>query len=170
MPFTFYVIHFCNDLILPDSLPLSLPFSFLSNKNVLPLYAEKQSEVLVGGLVVSNSLLPHGLQTGRLLCPWDSAGKNTGVGCHFLLQGIYPTQGSNPGLLHYRQILYQLSYKGSPHRLKQYRFQTRTGFGMPAVEERELEEKPCRSVVLSLRLHFPFISSYCYFYKSQKEG
>ena len=44
------------------------------------------------------------------------------------------------------------------------------GFGMPAVEERELEEKPCRSVVLSLRLHFPFISSYCYFYKSQKKG
>ena len=36
---------------------------------------------------------------GRLLCPWDSPGKNTGVGCHFLLQGIFPTQGSNPCLL-----------------------------------------------------------------------
>ena len=35
----------------------------------------------------------------RLPCPWDSPGKNTGVGCHFLLQGIFPTQGSNPGLL-----------------------------------------------------------------------
>ena len=35
----------------------------------------------------------------RLLCPWDSPGKNTGVGCHFLLQGIFPTQGSNPSLL-----------------------------------------------------------------------
>ena len=35
----------------------------------------------------------------RLLCPWDSPGKHTGVGCHFLLQGIFPTQGSNPGLL-----------------------------------------------------------------------
>ena len=44
----------------------------------------------------------------------DSPGKNTGVGCHALLQGIFPTQGSNPGLLHGRQILYQLSYKGSP--------------------------------------------------------
>ena len=118
MPFTFYVIHFCNDLILPDSLPLSLPFSFLSNKNVLPLYAEKQSEVLVGGLVVSNSLLPHGLQTGRLLCPWDSAGKNTGVGCHFLLQGIYPTQGSNLGLLHCRWILYHLSHPGEAQVIK----------------------------------------------------
>ena len=43
----------------------------------------------------------------------DSPGKNTGVGCHFLLQGIFPTQGSNQGLLHCRQILYQLRYQGS---------------------------------------------------------
>ena len=35
----------------------------------------------------------------RLLCPWDSPGRNTGVGCHTLLQGIFPTQGSNPHLL-----------------------------------------------------------------------
>ena len=41
-------------------------------------------------------LLPHSLQTARLLCPWDFPGKNTGVGCHFLLEGIFPTQGSNP--------------------------------------------------------------------------
>ena len=44
---------------------------------------------------------------------WDSPGKNTGVGCHFLLQGIFPTQGSNPGLLHCRQILYPES-RGKP--------------------------------------------------------
>ena len=55
-------------------------------------------------------LEPHGLQPIRLLCPWDSPCKNTGVGCHFLLQGVFPTQGLNPGLLHCRQILYQLSY------------------------------------------------------------
>ena len=47
-----------------------------------------------------------GLQSTRLLCPWDFAGKNTGVGCHFLLQGIFPTQGSNPCLLHWQRILY----------------------------------------------------------------
>ena len=47
----------------------------------------------------------------RLLCPWDSPGKNTGVGSHSLLQGIFLTQGSNTGLLYCRQILYQLSYK-----------------------------------------------------------
>ena len=49
--------------------------------------------------VVSYSLWPHGLQPTRLLCPWNFTGKNTGVGCHFLLQGIFPAQGLNPGLL-----------------------------------------------------------------------
>jgi len=56
----------------------------------------------------------------RLLCPWNSPGKNTGVGCYFLLQGIFltqgiflKTQGSDPGLLHCRQILYHLSHQGS---------------------------------------------------------
>ena len=47
-----------------------------------------------------DSLRPHGLQPTRLLCPWDSPGTNTGVGCHVLLQGIFLTQGSNPCLLH----------------------------------------------------------------------
>ena len=62
--------------------------------------------------VMSNSSQPYGLQPTRLLCPRDSLGKNTGVGCHALLQGIFPTQGSNPDLLwrlHCRQILYHLS-------------------------------------------------------------
>ena len=45
-------------------------------------------------------LRPHGLQPARLLCPWDFPGKSTGVGCHFLLQGIFPTQASNLHLLH----------------------------------------------------------------------
>ena len=45
-------------------------------------------------------LWPHGLWPNRLLCPWDFPGKNTGVGCHFLLQGIFLTQGSNLHLLH----------------------------------------------------------------------
>ena len=49
--------------------------------------------------VVSDSLQPHGLYPARFLCPWDFPGKNTGVGCHFLLQRIFPTQGSNPCLL-----------------------------------------------------------------------
>jgi len=60
--------------------------------------------------VVSDSLWPHGLEPARLLHPWDSPGKNTGVGCHALFQGIFPTQESNQ-ILHCRQILYQLSYQ-----------------------------------------------------------
>ena len=64
------------------------------------------------------TLRPHGLQPARLLCPWDSPGKNTEVGSHFLLQGIFPTQRSNSGLMHCRQILYQLSHKGSPKTLE----------------------------------------------------
>ena len=48
----------------------------------------------------------------------DSPGKNTSVGCHALLQGTFLTQGSNPGLLHHRQILYHLSYQGSPRMLE----------------------------------------------------
>ena len=59
----------------------------------------------------------------RLLCPWDSPGKNTGVGCHFLLQGIFPTQGSNPGLPHYRQTLYRLNHQGSCLQCKTIRLQ-----------------------------------------------
>ena len=47
------------------------------------------------------------------LCPWGFPGKNPGVDCHFHLQGIFPTQESNPGLPHCRQILYRLSY-GKP--------------------------------------------------------
>jgi len=52
----------------------------------------------------------------KLLHPWDFQGKSTGVGCHCLLQGIFPTQGSNPGLSHCRQMLYRLSHQGSPCR------------------------------------------------------
>ena len=49
--------------------------------------------------VMPDSLWPHGLQPTRLLCPWDSPGKNTGAGCHVLLQGIFMTRGSNQHLL-----------------------------------------------------------------------
>ena len=66
--------------------------------------SESESEV------VSDSLRPHGLQPTRLLPPWDSPGKSTGVGCHFFLQGIFLTQRWNPGFLHCRQTLYHLNH------------------------------------------------------------
>ena len=63
--------------------------------------------------VVSDSLWPHGLYS-----LWNSLGQNTGVGSLSLLQGIFPTQGSNPSLPHCRQMLYLLSHKGSPRILE----------------------------------------------------
>ena len=63
--------------------------------------------------VVSSSLRSHGQYS-----PWNSPGQNPGVGSLSLLQGIFPTQGSNPGLPHCGQILYQLSHKGSPRILE----------------------------------------------------
>ena len=64
--------------------------------------------------VMSDLLPPHGLHS-----PWNSPGQNTGVGSHSLRQQIFPTQGSNPGLPHCRQILYQLSYQGSSKTVRQ---------------------------------------------------
>ena len=66
-------------------------------------------KVKVSHSAVSNSLWPH-----ELYSPWDSLGQNTEVGSLSLLQRIFPTQGSNPGLPHCRQIFYQVSHKGSP--------------------------------------------------------
>ena len=63
--------------------------------------------------VTSDSLRPLGLYS-----PWSSPAQNTGVGSLSLLQGIFPTQGLNPGLLHCRRILYQLSHKGNPRILE----------------------------------------------------
>ena len=68
-------------------------------------YMENESESLS---VMSDSLRPHGQYS-----PWNSLGQNTGVGSLSLLEGIFPTQGLNSGLLHCRWILYQLSHKGS---------------------------------------------------------
>ena len=82
-------------------------FVFLMLTCASPLYIlDSESE---NCSVVSNSLRPR-----RLYSPWNSPGQNTEVGSLSLLQEIFPTQGSNPGLPHCRQILYQLSHKGSP--------------------------------------------------------
>ena len=64
--------------------------------------------------VGSDSWQPHGLKPARLLCPLDYSGKNTGVGCQSLLEGIFLTQGLNLGLSHCRQIIYCLSHQESP--------------------------------------------------------
>ena len=65
-------------------------------------------------VLLGRKAMTKGLQHIRLLRPWDFPGNSTGVGCHFLLQGIFPTQGLNAGLPHCRQMLYSLSHQGSP--------------------------------------------------------
>ena len=98
--------------------------------------------------VVSNSLRSHGLYS-----PWNSPGQNTRVGSLSLLQWIFPTQGSNPGLPHCRRILYQLSHEGSPRILEwvAYPFSSRSFWpryqpGSPALQAdslpTELSGKP----------------------------
>ena len=101
-------INSCNYQIPPYSLDLVLGGN--SKEELKGLLMKVRSESLS---VMSDSLRPHGLYS-----PWNSPGQNTGVGSPSLLQGISPTQESNWGLLHCRQILYQLSHKGSPRILE----------------------------------------------------
>ena len=76
--------------------------------------------------VVSDSLRPHGLYS-----PQNSPDQNTGVGSLSLLQGIFPTQGLNPGLPYCRQILYQLSHQGSPRILEWVAYPFSSGSSWP---------------------------------------
>ena len=78
----------------------------------------------------SRSVMSSCLWLRELYSPWNSPGQNTGVGSLSLLQGIFPTQGSNPGLPHCRQILYQLSHQGSPSILEwvAYPFSSRSSW------------------------------------------
>ena len=76
--------------------------------------------------VMSDSLWPHGLHS-----PWNSPGQNTGVGSLSLLQGIFPTQGSNPGFPHCRWILFQLSHQGNPRILEWVAYPFSKGTSQP---------------------------------------
>ena len=117
----------CFSPVAPPSLSLLWFPRTCGSKNPLPLLTHLVYMVtpgqgdsypycacMLGLSVVSDSLQPHGLWTVRLLCPWNSPGKNTGVGCCSLRQGIFLTQGLNLGLLNFRWILYCLSHQGSP--------------------------------------------------------
>ena len=95
---------------------------------------------------MTDSLQPHGLYS-----TWNSPGQNTRIGSLSLLQGIFPTQGSNPGLSHWRQILYKLSHKESPRILEwvAYSFSSRSSqprnkSGVSCIADREacLSGKP----------------------------
>ena len=93
------------------------------NNKYLSLLIENESD---SPSIVSGSLRPHGLYS-----PWNSPGQNTGVGSLSLLQGIFPTQGSNPGLPYCRWILYQVSHQGSPRILEWVAFPFSSGYSCP---------------------------------------
>ena len=73
-----------------------------------PIWNKKFNNNINSPSVVSDSLRPHGLEPTRLLCPRDSLDNNAGVGCHFLLQAMFLTKWSNPGLLHWQVDLFFL--------------------------------------------------------------
>ena len=93
--------------------------------------------------VVSDSLSLHGLYS-----PWNSPGQNTGVGTLSLLQGIFPTQGLNPGLPHCRWILYQLSHQGSPRILEWVAYRFSRGSSRPQESNRGLLH--CKRILYQL--------------------
>ena len=82
-------------------------------------YSLKNSSYTVLSIsVMSDSLWPLGLSPVRFLYSWGFSRQVSGVGCHALPQGIFPTQGLNPGLPHCREVIYQLSHQGSPELLE----------------------------------------------------
>ena len=94
-------------------LALTFIWKAMCHKYLRQLWRRRLNGVCESHSVMSDSLQPHGLYS-----PWNSPGYNTGVGSLSLLQGIFLTQGLNPGLGHCRQILYQLSHQGSPRILE----------------------------------------------------
>ena len=99
--------------------PLCLPLS-LCQRQVLAAasLATARADLIASPLSLFSFSESCSLQPLGLHSPWNSPSQNTGVGSHSLLQGIFPTQGMNPGLLHCRQILYHLSHQGSPSESK----------------------------------------------------
>ena len=106
---------------LENSSPLELFFCHTRKQMAILWYSESESRS-----VLSDSLRPQGLCS-----PWHSPGENSGVGSLPLLQGIFTTQASNPDLLYYRPILYQLSHKGSPRILEWVAMPSSSGSSQP---------------------------------------
>ena len=92
-----------------DPMDCSLPGS-----SVHGIFQAREGDTIQQILVNAGKANPE-VYIKQIFCPWDSPGKNTGVGSHALLQGIFLAQGSNLGLPNGRQILYHLSHQRSPH-------------------------------------------------------
>ena len=116
------------------------------HSQTLPGQLSVWSLFFLSRLVMSDSLPPY-----RLYSPWNSPGQNTGVGSLSLLQGIFPTQGSNPGLPHCRRILYQLSHKVqrevllSSRRRPSLTAKTNIVYFFPGLPGTDLESQQCHA-------------------------
>ena len=132
-----HICLFATPWIIACQAPLSMEFSrqeywsglsFPSPARLPDPWIKPTSHALAGGFFTtsatweahsyeskseSRSVVSDSLRLHELYSPWNSPGQNTGIGSHSLLRGIFPTQGSNLGVPHCRQILYQLSHKGS---------------------------------------------------------
>jgi len=101
----------------PDLFQVTKPKPICQKLFNYPVFSLLLSGSLALGKVkvkVTRSVMSNSLQSHGLYGPWNSPGQNTGVGSLSINQGIFPTQESNQGLLHCRQILYQLSYERCP--------------------------------------------------------
>ena len=87
-----------------------LPSCLLSVSEARDLPSFPEVDMALNYLLFSCSVMSNSLQSTRLLCPWDFPDKDTGASYHFLLQGIFPTQGSNLGLLHWQANSLPLSH------------------------------------------------------------
>ena len=118
---------------------------------------------------VSSSSQPQGLYA-----PWNSPGQNTGVGSLSLLQGVFPTQGSNPGLPHCRWILYQLSYEGNPRILEwvaypfsRWSFWPRNWTGVSCIAEGFFTNWAIREALAQLASKLFLISGNCVVHRDE---
>ena len=123
-------VHFAKHI-----LAISGPLFLLNSKPVSPaaffIYSLRSPVKSESCSVLSDTLQPHGV-----LSPWNSPGTNTGVGSLSCLQGIFPTQGSNPGLPHFLGILYCQSHMGSPRILEWVAYPYSRGSSWPRNQAR----------------------------------
>ena len=91
--------------------------SYIAQRHTILITCTERGRSKIFCESISHSIVPDSSQPNGLyltsLCPWNSPGKNTEVGSHFCLQGIFPPQGSSHNLLHWRQILYHQRHQGS---------------------------------------------------------
>ena len=101
----------CKTLMKEELFAMNEPRTWFPEIQSTPGEKKEKNEVAQWYPTLCN---PMDCSPTKLLCPWDFPGKDTGVGCHFLLQRIFPIQGLNLGLYHCRQMLCHLSHQGMP--------------------------------------------------------